>query len=255
MKPLLGKRVMTTRPRHQAAGLTEALEGLGAIVDEVPMVTIAPAPDMEALDLALGEAGDFDWLVFTSVNGVDAVRDRLYLLGLDARVIAGCKLAAIGPATAEALKNAFREPDLMPSEYVSEAIAEGLGDVSGLRFLLLRADIARKDLAHKLVELGAEVLEVAAYQILRNTEAALPPVAPDVITLTSSEIARATVELFRAQGREDWLATAKLACIGPITARTVTELGFEPLPMPANYDVPGLVAAIADYYSAELANA
>jgi uroporphyrinogen-III synthase len=243
--PLAGKSVLVTRPDSQAAGMVRLLESLGASAIQMPAIEIAPLEDYSALDDAVLHLDLYDWVVLTSVNGVEAIRNRLNSLGLSADSVSRRKIAVIGPATAGAAREAFKEPDLIPGEYVSEAIAESLGAVKGQRFLLARADIARPDLAELLRERGGQVTEVAAYRIVSPTvRAALSPACPDYITLTSSSAAIGTIQALVHDGHESWLNQAILACIGPITGETVRQLGYEPTIQPREYTVPALVDAI-----------
>lgn len=245
--PLQGLTVLVTRPKAQAPGLVRPLEELGAEIFSMPAIEVAPPEDLGQLDSALRRLDQFDWVVLTSVNGVDAVRKRMEEIGVPPEDLKVRKLAVIGPATGAALAAAFRIPDIMPSEYISEAIAEALGDVAGKRFLLARADIARRDLAEILISKGAAVTEVAAYRIVSPTSSELPERAPDVITLTSSAAARGTRDALASAGYEDWMRKAALICIGPITAATVRELGYEPAVIANEYTIPGLVEALSAY--------
>lgn len=254
--PLAGKTVLVTRPKHQAPELIRPLEALGARAVVLPAIEIAPPEDPTPLDEALRRLDRYDWVVLTSVNGVEAVRQRMEALELPDALLSHRKLAVIGPATGAALAAAFRAPDVVPAEFVSEAIAEALGDVRGQRFLLARADIARRDLAQILAERGAIVDEVAAYRIVRAGDAAfLPEEAPDYITLTSSAAARGTSEALREQGKGGWMAESALVCIGPITAATVRELGHEPAVVAERYTVSGLVEALVEHQRLEKTNA
>ncbi|MBS1717568.1 MAG: uroporphyrinogen-III synthase [Armatimonadetes bacterium] len=246
---------MITRPDHQSGDLKTKLEGLGAEVFGVPVVQIGPPPDLGALQTALKNLPNYDWLVLTSVNGVEAVRLQVEALGLPRNFVAERKLAAIGPATAKAMAEAFRAPDLVPDEFVSEAIASQMPDVRGVKFLLARADLARKDLADTLRSRGAVVDEVAAYRIVRAADVDLPDEAPDAITLTSAEIARATHDMLQRKGKIQWMSETSIICIGPITAAAVRELGFEPAAVAAQYDEPGLITALVELFGKEAAHA
>ncbi|MDP6357084.1 MAG: uroporphyrinogen-III C-methyltransferase, partial [Planctomycetota bacterium] len=158
-KPLFGQRIVVTRSQHQASALVDLLEFFGAETLEFPTIQIEPVGDNGPLDEQLLKLNSFDWLVFTSVNAVDAVFDRLNRLGLDARALAGVKLCAIGPATSNALEGCRLRVDLMPTKFKAESIVEELGKVvgmSGKRFLLPRADIAPSTLPDGIAELGAE---------------------------------------------------------------------------------------------------
>jgi uroporphyrinogen-III synthase len=249
MKSLVGKSVLVTRPKAQAEGLVTELEALGATVYAMPVIQIAPLESTGRLDEALTHLDRYDWIVLTSVNGVKAVAERLEALSIPSAKLGEKRLATIGPATAAELEKIARKPDLMPDEYVSEAIAamfSSAGDSpAGKRFLLARADIARKDLANLLREQGAIVDEVAAYRIIRGEGTAeLPKEAPDYITLTSSSAARGTYEILKENGHADWMERSAIVCIGPITSGTVHELGFEVAAEAKEYTVPGLVKVL-----------
>ncbi|MCE9592193.1 MAG: uroporphyrinogen-III C-methyltransferase [Planctomycetes bacterium] len=253
-RPLFGKRIVVTRTRQQASDLRRQLAALGAEVLEAPTIELVE-PDAAAwqrVDAALAEVKSFDWLVFTSVNGVEAVADRLFLAGMDTRALAGVKIAAIGDAVADALLSRLRlSADLIPTRFVAESLAGELiakHGVSGKRVLLLRADIARPALPVLLREAGAEVTELTVYQT--RMPAALPEGVltalrernVDWITFTSSSTARNMVELLGEE--KGLLEGVKLASIGAITSETMRELGLTVEVEATRADVPGLVAAI-----------
>jgi len=249
VRPLEGKRILVTRPRGQASQLGDKLAELGAVPVQLPAIEIAAPLDYTAFDAALRDLKRFDWVVLTSVNGVSAVALRMKHLGIPAEALSARKLAVIGPSTAEALKASFREPDLVPHEFVSEALATTLGEVQGKSFLLLRADIARKDLADELAQKGAKVTEIAVYRIVTEEVSKLSEnePRPDYITLTSSASAHATLAKLREAGREEWMRKVPIACIGPITAKTVRDLGFKVAVGADEYTIPGLVEAIVKH--------
>jgi uroporphyrinogen-III synthase len=200
----------------------------------VPVV--APAiriefTDPPELDTALARLGEYHWIVFTSRSGVEAVFRRT-------RSIAGPKLAAIGPATAAALHAHGAEPDLIPAEYVAEAILDALGEVRGLRFLLPRADIAREALVEGLEGRGAEVDEIAAYRTREVSTPRPDPGPVDAVTFTSSS----TVRGFLAGGPVP--DGALVVCIGPITAQTAREHGLHVAAVAEHYTEDGLIAAL-----------
>ncbi len=244
--PLEGKRILVTRPRGQASKLVDKLVELGAIPIQLPAIEIAPPTDYEAFDAALRNLHRYDWVIFTSVNGVSAVASRLDQIRVSREGINKLKMAVIGPATCEVATKEFREPDFVPKEYVSEAISSSIEEIKGKRFLLLRADIARKELANELRQKGGDVTEIAVYRIISDQESKLKAneAAPDYITLTSSASVHATLAKLREAGRERWMRTVPIACIGPITAKTVTDLGFKVAVGADEYTIPGLVAAI-----------
>ncbi len=246
-RPLAGQTILVTRSAHQAADLSVLLEDLGAKSYSFPVIAIAPPEDFGPLDVALNGIEDFDWVVLTSTNGVEAVRTRLEEIGIDRARFCEPKIAVIGPATSSAVSKAFRNPDLMPNEFVSEQIADSLGDVRGKKFLLPVADRARKDLANILRDRGAFVTEVVAYRIVSpSAEEVLPDETPDFITLTSSSSVYGTIDALRGRGKEGWMRDSRLACLGPITAATVQELGYSVALVAREYTVPGLVQALVE---------
>jgi len=256
---LAGLTVLVTRPQNQSEGLVRELAFLGASVYVMPAIQIQPPASTEPLDEALHDLDSYDWVILTSVNGVNAVEGRMAEIGIPIRKLIDRNLAAIGPATAAAMERVFRKPDLVPSEYVSEAIAAAFGentvrsDSRGpIRFLLARADIARKDLADLLRAQGHEIDEVAAYSIVKSHGSAeLPEKTPDYITLTSSSTARHTFEILKEGGREDWMRSSFLVCIGPITSTTVREMGLQVAAEAREYTVPGLVKALVEHAKKE----
>jgi uroporphyrinogen III methyltransferase/synthase len=252
--PLAGKCVLITRPPDQAPDLAALLEAEGARVITLSSISIEPVEDVSVLDAALQALARYRWAIFTSVNGVRAVGERLARLGLDWSLFQGVQVAAIGPATAAALHSVGIAPDFVPGEYVAEAIAEGIGDVQGQRILLARADIAREALAVELRRKGAEVDEIAAYRtVVRppDAEALARALAerPDVITFTSSSTVRGFVASLAVANPAEALRGVTVACIGPITAQTAREAGLSPQIVAETYTMPGLVQAIINYYA------
>ncbi len=253
---LSGLCVLVTRPQHQAGALTDMLRGLGAEVFALAAIEIAPLEDFAALDRALRSLGSFDTVVLTSANGVSALLNRLETLSISLDNLSSRCLAVIGPATGNALAKVVRPPDVMPTEFVSEALGDALGEVSGKRILLCRADIARPELAEMLIERGAEVTQVATYRIVQpNTVIDLPSKAPDFITLTSSSGVFGTYEVLERNGRQNWMSESKLVCIGPITADSVKRLGYAPAAVASDYTIQGLVDALVGLASTEAARA
>lgn len=243
--------MLVTRPEGQAAEFAASLAALGAIPVLLPGIEIEPLDDTSELDHALETLESFDWVVLTSVNGVEAVRMRLEALAIGPGALAARKLAVIGPATAEALKRFCREPDLVPEVFVSEAIEEAIPSVEGQRFLLLRANLARKDLANRLKARGALVTEVDAYRIRPYSEPLDEEKAPDIVALTSSSGASSTIDRFERAGRAKWLREASIVCIGPVTSATVTARGYPVAATADPYTIPGLIEAIKGLASKE----
>jgi uroporphyrinogen III methyltransferase/synthase len=232
-RPLFGRRVLVTRPRGQAADLLRQFEELGADTALLPTVEVREPPDWGPVDRVLADLSGFDWLVFTSGNGVHYLIRRLRQTGGDLRRLGPVKLAAIGPATADALRSYHLEPDLVPARYQSEDLADALAErVRGGRVLLARADRGRELLRERL-SLVAQVEQVAVYSqvdVVEPDAAILERLRRgefDYVTLTSSNIARA---LLRALGEEGAAplrdGRTGLVTISPVTSAAVRELGL-----------------------------
>jgi len=253
-RPLFGKRVLVTRPREQSGDLVRRLEELGAVPIVLPAVEIRDLADYAALDRALAELGKYQWLVFTSANGVHAFVRRLRLTGRDLRALGGLQLAAIGPATAEALRGYHLEPDVIPNkEFQSEALAGALRErVAGQRVLLARADRGRDVLRQELATV-AEVEQVAVYSQVDAIDPAsevfdyLRRGEIDYITLTSSNIARALIRSLDEPCRARLAAgQVKLVAISPVTSAAVTELGLPVAAVAREYTSAGVVQALVE---------
>ncbi len=254
-KPLFGKRIMVTRTREQASKLIEALEELGAECLEVPTIKIVPLKNYEVLDHALSELESFDWVVFTSVNGVKYFFERLFVAGKDVRALAGAKLAAIGQATAQGLKNYGLRVDLLPKEYRAEGLIAAFKEigVSGKKILIPRALEAREILPQKLEEMGAKVVVAPVYQTVlpeKNAKQAkeLLRKGVDVVTFTSSSTARNLLAMLGEEAQE-LLSRVVLASIGPITSKTLQQAGFKPHIEAKEFTILGLVQAIKEYFT------
>ncbi|MEW5961915.1 MAG: uroporphyrinogen-III C-methyltransferase, partial [Chloroflexota bacterium] len=246
-RPLLGKRVLVTRPAHQAVDFMIGLRALGAEPVSFPTIEIRSLEDPRPLDEAIlrlaQETNGYDWLVLTSANGVAAFWDRLLALGLDSRRLAPVRIAAIGPATAEALARRSITPDLIPAVYTAEGVLaafERWGSIAGLRFLLARADIARKTLAEGLVERGAIVDEIPAYRTVPVRNGSLPPAA-DIVTFTSSSTVQGYVNCLGGRSPAEVLSQSQVVCIGPVTAATARELGVPVNAVAEEYTLEGLL--------------
>jgi uroporphyrinogen III methyltransferase/synthase len=249
--PLFGRGVLVTRPRHQAAGLMTRLRELGAVPYLMPTVEVGRPADWAPVDAALANLGRYQWLVFTSSNGVHALIRRLVQSGRDLRALGLVKLAVIGPSTAAALRAHLLEPDFMPATYNSEALAAGLSErAAGQRLLLARADRGRDVLRQQLAAV-ATVEQVAVYSQVDAVEAD-PPVLDalrrgdvNYVTLTSSNIARslarAVDDAIRARIRS---GAVKLVSISEVTSADVRALGW-PVAAEANEaTLEGVVAAL-----------
>lgn len=245
-RPMFGQRVLLTRPRDQSADLSARFNELGAEVAIQPAIEIGPPPDWQRVDEAIGCLDRYDWVVFSSVNGVDYLIRRIRLLGNDIRQLAPVKLAAIGPATAERLRQYHLDVELTPPEFRAESLAEALSwEAAGKRFLLARASRGREILAERLREAGAKVDQIVVYTS-RNVQQPEPGVAEilhaggfDWVTVTSSAIARALHAMFGSA-----LESSRLASISPITSQTLRELGHEPAVEAGEFTTQGLIEAI-----------
>ena len=253
-RPLFGQTIVVTRTRQQASELSARLSELGANVIEAPTIELIVPADWSAVDEVLKSITAFDWVVFTSANGVKFTRERLLDLSLDARSFGPVKIATIGTATADAVRRElFLSVDLCPESFVAEALADELRDrgiVAGKRFLLLRANIARPILRQRLLGDGAaEARDVAAYQTKPATELpqelleALESKQVTWITFTSSSTAKNLVSLLGPDYRRR-LQGVKFASIGPITTGTLNELGLPPTFQAESFDIDGLVEAL-----------
>lgn len=253
-KPLFGKRVLVTRARSQSSALSEKIAALGGEPLEFPVIRITRPERQDLLDAALGQLPKYDWVIFTSVNGVNYFFMRLIELNLDIRQMSKARIAAIGPKTGEALTEKGLRVEVLPEEYKAEALVESLRPLvqAGQEVLLPRADIARKVLARELEKMGCRVTEVDAYDTRVGAEDATEVVqllqdgAIHVITFTSSSTVRNFVEAVRTVRGDviSLLTRSQIVCIGPITAQTAKELGLRVDAVADTYTIDGLLEAI-----------
>ena len=251
---LSGKRIIITRPRKQAGELTRRLTELGAEVIEFPTISIEPPGDYEPMDRAITQLHQYDWLIFTSINGVQSFFNRLRHFGNDSQSIKHLKIVAIGPETAARLRDEGVHVYLVPVKYQAEGILERLNpaEISGRRILMPRAARAREILPQTLREWGASVDVVQAY------ETVLPPRPSrlhelfqkqvDVITFTSSSTVENFINLLEGEDPNQVLQEVMVACIGPITARTAMNSGLRVDIVSSEFTIAGLVAAIVRFY-------
>ena len=254
-RPLSGKRIVVTRTRKQASELSNRLRALGAEIVELPTIRIEPPTDLREFAELVQDAHAYDWLVFTSPNGVEAFFEMFFKLYDDAREIGGVRIAAIGPATAQRVKDYHLHVDLQPEEFVAEAIVREFakqGGVENLRILIARAEKARDVLPKELSGLGAIVDEGFAYRTVPETRDAtgarrrLLEEGADLITFTSSS----AVENFVALGLP-WPKGMQVASIGPVTSKTAREQGLKIDIQARRYDIEGLVEAIRGFFAKE----
>ena len=261
-RPLFGRRVVVTRPRAQAGALAERLEADGAEVIPFPTIAIVPPDDPAPLERAVATASGYDWLVFTSANGVDAFFARFAAARRDVRELASVRLAAIGPETAAQLERRLLRVAVAADEYRAEGLVDALAgeDLRGRRVLLPRAAGARALLPTALGARGARVDEVIAYRAVPPAEAdvagltaALEAGAVDAVTFTSSSTVRNFVDLLGPRATARLVADGRpvVACIGPVTGETARALGLRVDVMPADYTVPALAAALAAHLGGE----
>lgn len=254
MRPLFGKRILITRARAQASALSEKLTALGAFCIEAPVIRIIPPVDhYAALDAAIADINSYHWLIFTSVNGVTHFFRRLTAAGKDTRALGYAKVAAIGSATAAALRSFGVQADLVPGEFRAEAVAEEMQPLlpSRARILLARAHEARDVLPERLRAYGAAVDVVSAYETVSECSDGekiaerLMNGEVDLVTFTSSSTVKNLVNIL---GNITPLQQTKLACIGPVTADTVRSFALEPHIIADTYTIDGLVECIKEYF-------
>ncbi len=256
-KPLFGKRIVVTRPRAQASRFADLLEQHGAEVFRFPTIETVRMDSYTALDAALDTAASYDWLIFTSVNGVRYFFDRLQERQLDIRSLGSVRIAAIGPETARAVEARYLRVDAMPQEYRAEALIEVLGVEKAQRILLPRAAEARAILPQELRAVGAHVDEVATYRTIRTSQpknlderfrSLLQAGHIDLLTFTSSSTVRNFVASFPGEDLPALLGKTRVGCIGPITAATAQGYGLIVNIQPHDYTIPSFAEAIVEYY-------
>lgn len=257
-RPLFGKRVIVTRSARQASAMSSRLEELGAEVLEFPVIKFLPPRDMNPLDEAIGCLSSFDWVIFTSANGVEWFMKRLFELGRDVRSMAGPRIAAIGPGTAAAVAKLGIRVDFVPSEFIAESVVDEFPEApNGLQILIPRAHEAREELPAGLRAKGANVNVVAAYETApddgcaNELRAAIANERVDVVTFTSASTVHSFAALLAGiQIPNDVL----IACIGPITAEAAREHGMSPAIIANEYSIKGLVDAIVTALASESGN-
>jgi uroporphyrinogen-III synthase len=263
--PLRGVRVLVGRARHQAGALSAELRKQGALVIEIPFIEIRKPRSFKPLDSSLRNLHAYDWLILTSVNGVEAMWERMSRLGLSLdgnrerhhsqrdRV----RVAAIGPATKNAIEQRGTRVDVVPREYVAESVVRSLkSKVKGKRVLLVRAKIARDVIPQELRRAGAQVDVVEAYETVvpRTSRTRLQQVMnnprrrPHIVTFTSSSTVKNFVELLGARqsskSRAAQLHGIQAASIGPVTSATLRDFGLPVQIAAKEFTIPGLVSAI-----------
>ena len=248
------RHVLVTRPADQAEELCSLLRERSVVPVAVPTVEIDRDSTASELDATLGTLDDAAWMVITSANGARALADRL--AASDRSLPPELRVAAVGPATAHALRDAGIRVDHVPEAYLTVAIAEGLGEVEGRRIVLARADAATPDLRDALLARGARVTEIVAYRTVEGPAASRDPLRAalhrdlDGIAFSSSSTVRGLIRL--ASGVDRGRArTVPCFCIGPVTAATATRMGFHVAAVATEYTAAGLADAIQQHFSQE----
>jgi len=247
-QPLFGKKIVVTRTREQASKLTGKLVAMGARVIEFPTIEIKRENDMSGLHKSFGMLHDYNWIVFTSQNAINIFFDELYNYGKDARALGGIRVAAIGKASADELKQYGIMPDLVPGKFVAESLLEEMAkhSMKGKRVLIPCSADARMTLTEGLMELGAHVDRIHIYsaekpsiidkKIIKEVETA------DIVTFTSSSTVTNFFDIIPE-------SSAIIASIGPITTETLIEKGYTPAVTAEEFTIDGLVKALLEYYS------
>jgi uroporphyrinogen III methyltransferase/synthase len=252
-RPLFGQRIVVTRTREQASQLSAQLSDRGADVLEIPTIKIVPPDDRERLKDAIIALHEYDWIVFTSPNGVTTFFDYFFKGFEDLRDVGGVKIAAVGPATAAKLKELHLKVEVMPDEYVTSQIAKALTNyesIDNLRILLMRAEVANLELPKELERLGAIVDDVASYKTIPETEdtngaaARLEIEGAHWITFTSSSTAENFNKRFPLEEILKKFPKIRFASIGPETTKTLKALGYPPHVEAKKHSIDGLVQAI-----------
>lgn len=255
-RPLFGKTIVVTRAREQASDLVTALTDLGAECLEFPTIQVVPPDNWSALDAALDGLSSYDWVIFTSVNGVKYFFERLFARGSDVRSLGHIRTAAIGPVTAQHLRRLGLNTDILPESFRAESVVEAFRaeSIAGKRILLPRAMEARAVLPDELSKMGAVVDEVTVYQTRQVHGRAdalirlLEDRQVDMVTFTSSSTVTNFMALLPSERAAELLKGVTLASIGPITSSTAETLGLDIQITASIYTIPGLCEAILQFY-------
>lgn len=254
MADLTGKRIVVTRPQKQCQEFLDLLQSAGAVPLCLPVIEISPIAENQELDDALHNLADYNWLVLTSVNGVEVFWDRLEALGI-LPLPDSTKIACIGPKTAGALADHGLQADFVPDEYIAEAILPGLGELKGIKVLLARADISRPDLPEAIRAGGGIADDISTYRTLpaETDQSVLSEISEDtdVLTFTSPSTVENFFQIMTDSGFDPLHLPGDpiVACIGPVTASAAKNLGYRVTVNPEVYTIEGLLQALIKYYS------
>lgn len=250
--PLVGKRILVTRARHQASQLTKILEDFGAEVIEIPAIEIQSPETFEPLDEALRNLQRYQWLIVTSTNTMQTLRERAAVTGISVHAFSHLHIAAVGATTAQALAEFGLEVTVKPKEYVAESLLEAVGNnLRGQRVLIARSAIARDVIPKALAETGAIVDAVDAYRTI-VPQSSLSRIAelfsgrhsiPDAVTFTSSSTVTNFFQLLEDAGISQFPPLMQAISIGPITSKTLRDHQWEPAAEANPHDIQGLLAA------------
>ena len=250
--PLLGKKILVTRPRDQASKLSMSLRDLGAEVVELPTIAISPINDYKYLDMSIANISDYQWVIFSSANAVNTLYSRLSQMGLDSRHFSKVKIGAIGPATCRALRLEGISPDFIPPRAVSDSLIANFSRPESLlqKILLPSPEAAPETIKMGLEKLGWTVHKVDAYKTIMPKQSVkragrLLNESLDMVTFTSSS----TVTNLDAMLESGIPPEVSIACIGPVTAETAREIGMKPDIVAEEHTINGLVSAITIFYS------
>jgi uroporphyrinogen III methyltransferase / synthase len=258
-RPLFGKRIVITRARAQASSLVSMLTRLGAHCIEIPSIQIVPPQDLDPLRKSIEEINKYDWLVFTSVNGVKFFFDTLFDMGRDVRVLGHLKFACIGPVTKERLRDFGITSDILPQTYRAESVIDAFSmvEIKDKKVLLPRAKKARTILPEELTKMGARVDEVTAYETRLDDEgkeeliSLLESNEIDAVTFTSSSTVSNFMSMLESKDTKKLLKNVVTASIGPITSDTARSLDIEPAIEAKEYTIQGLVDSLLTYYESK----
>jgi len=252
-----GKKILITRAREQSREFTARLKKLGAEVIEFPTIEIVPPLSWKNVDRAISQLKSYDWIIFTSANGVNFFFQRLKERGKSRRSFSSSKVCAIGPATGQQLKKKGAQVDYIPKEFVAESILRGFKrmGIEGKQILLARAKKARDVLPEGLKKMGATVDVVEVYRTVKPKGGAmrlkrlLEKKEVDVITFTSSSTVSHFIYLLKKEELKKLLSGIAIACIGPVTAKTARQCGMQVQIQPKQYTTPDLTKAITEYFT------
>ncbi|HDD35542.1 MAG TPA: uroporphyrinogen-III C-methyltransferase [Candidatus Desulfofervidus auxilii] len=255
-KPLFGKKILVTRTQEQASEIVKLLQSLGAKCYSVPTISIIPPSNLELLDKAIAQLKTYDWCLFTSVNGVKYFFERLEYFNKDVRAFGNVKIGVIGAKTAQALRQKGIKPDIMPNEFRAEALADALLKlgIKDKKILLARAEKARDVLPETLKAAGANIDIVPVYQTIipKDKKVILKKLFDegiDIIVFTSSSTVKHLAILMQPQSLSQVLKGIIIACIGPVTAQTLSEFGLSADIIPTTFTIESLVEKMIAYFT------